>query len=187
MPRLTRVVVGALPSEQPVLMSGALLLRPWATSDATALREAYADPDVQRWHAESLDETEALAYAGQRTAHWQAGTRAGWAVVRHDVLVGRVTLTRLALEEGQAEVTYWTVPSARGTGVAPAAVEAVAAWAFGLGLQRLELQHSTLNPASCRVAEKTGFVLEGTRRRAGLHADGWHDMHLHARLALKTA
>ncbi|MGY2127682.1 GNAT family N-acetyltransferase [Blastococcus sp. SYSU DS0617] len=55
--------------------------------------------------------------------------------------------------------------------------------AFDLGLQRLELQHSTRNRASCRVAEKTGFDLEGTKRRAGLHQDGWHDMHLHARLA----
>jgi ribosomal-protein-alanine N-acetyltransferase len=47
----------------------------------------------------------------------------------------------------------------------------------------MELSHSTLNPASCRVAGNSGYRLEGTRRRAGLHADGWHDMHLHARLA----
>jgi len=117
---------------------------------------------------------------GRLLAHRRKGS---WAVVRAQALVGRVTLTRLMLEGGQAEVTYWTVPVARGTGVAPAAVEAVAAWAFDLGLQRLELQHSTQNSASCRVAEKSGFALEGTKRRAGLHQDGWHDMHLHARLA----
>jgi len=95
-----------------------------------------------------------------------------------------VTLGRFDPEQGQAEVTYWTAAAARGTGVAPAAVGAVAGWAFDvLGLHRLELQHSTGNPASCRVAEKAGFVLEGTRRSALLHDDGWHDMHLHARLA----
>ena len=54
---------------------------------------------------------------------------------------------------------------------------------FGqVGLHRIELLHSTGNAASCRVAEKAGYVLEGTKRRQGLHADGWHDMHLHARL-----
>jgi RimJ/RimL family protein N-acetyltransferase len=46
----------------------------------------------------------------------------------------------------------------------------------------LELTHSTVNPVSCRVAVSAGYRLEGTKRRAGLHADGWHDMHLHARL-----
>jgi len=26
------------------------------------------------------------------------------------------------------------------------------------------------------------FDFEGVKRRAGLHLDGWHDMHLHARI-----
>ena len=34
-----------------------------------------------------------------------------------------------------------------------------------------------------RVAEHAGYPLEGTKRRESLHRDGWHDMHLHARLA----
>jgi len=182
-PALVAPVVAGLPAQQPVLTAGELTMRPWLDTDAPALLEVYADAGVQRWHCESLDHGEAAAYAGQWADFWRTGARAGWAVVRAQALVGRVTLTRLMLEGGQAEVTYWTVPVARGTGVAPAAVEAVAAWAFDLGLQRLELQHSTQNSASCRVAEKSGFALEGTKRRAGLHQDGWHDMHLHARLA----
>ena len=93
-----------------------------------------------------------------------------------------MTLSRLVLEGGRGEITYWTAPRARGTGVAQDAVEAVSVWAFDLGFQRLELQHSTHDHASCRVAQKAGFTLEGTKRRAGLHQDGWHDMHLHARL-----
>jgi len=38
------------------------------------------------------------------------------------------------------------------------------------------------NLPSCRVDIKTGFDFEGVKRRAGLHLDGWHDMHLHARI-----
>ena len=57
-------------------------------------------------------------------------------------------------------------------------------WAFGeAGFHRLELQHSTRNLASCRVAEKSGFALEGTKRSSLLHDDGWHDMHLHGRVS----
>ncbi len=101
-----------------------------------------------------------------------------------EVLVGRVGLRTVNLAEGFAEVGYWTMPPARGQQIAGRAVRAMSDWLFGVvGLHRLELNHSTRNPASCRVAEKAGFDYEGTRRQQGWHADGWHDMHLHARLA----
>jgi RimJ/RimL family protein N-acetyltransferase len=169
---------------QPVLAAGHLSLRPWEPDDAPALVAAYADPGVQHWNGASMDEAEAQTYAPVWAEHWRAERRAGWAVVHGDELAGRITLRGIDHEQGSAEVTYWVVPAARGTGVAPAAVAAVVEWAFGqAGFHRLELQHSTGNPASCRVAEKSGFALEGTRVRSLLHGDGWHDMHLHGRTA----
>ncbi|WP_431684089.1 GNAT family N-acetyltransferase [Kitasatospora sp. KL5] len=72
-------------------------------------------------------------------------------------------------------------PAARGRGAAVEATRRLSRWALeDLGLHRLTLCHSVANPASCRVAEKAGYVLEGTVRSALLHADGWHDQHLHA-------
>ena len=176
---------GALGSgPQPALPAGDLLLRPWEPGDAPALVAAYADPGVQHWNGSTMDDAEARAYAQVWAEDWQAERRAGWAVVRGDELAGRITLRDIDHEQGCAEVTYWVVASARGTGVAPAAVEALCAWAFDeAGFHRLELQHSTGNPASCRVAEKTGFALEGTKVRSLLHDDGWHDMHLHGRVS----
>jgi RimJ/RimL family protein N-acetyltransferase len=47
----------------------------------------------------------------------------------------------------------------------------------------MEINHSTQNPASCRVAEGAGYLAEGVKRSEALHADGWHDMHQHARIA----
>ncbi|MBK3568161.1 hypothetical protein [Streptomyces sp. MBT62] len=47
-----------------------------------------------------------------------------------------------------------------------------------LGLHRLRLCHSTANPVSCLVAGMVGYSFEGTRRRALLHDDGWHEEHL---------
>ena len=184
MPQLVPPVLTALPSEQPELTAGDLLLRPWRASDAPALVAAYADPVVQHWHGERLDEAEAAAYAGEWAGHWRAGRRAGFALVRRDEVVGRLTLRGVDLEQASAEVTYWVLASARGEGLAPRAVERLVAWAFDdLGLHRLTLVHSTANEASCRVATKSGFALEGTARSSLLHDDGWHDMHLHARLA----
>jgi len=68
-------------------------------------------------------------------------------------------------------------------GVAARATTTLTRWALDeIGLHRLELLHATANGASCKVAAKAGFVLEGTKRSAGWHQDGWHDMHLHARV-----
>lgn len=160
-------------------------LRPWTEGDAPALRAAYADPGIQRWHVreiDSLDEARRLIEAWR--AAWGQEQRLEWAVADGSgALLGRLALKDLVLFDGTAEVAYWVVPGARGRGLAPLAVTAASRWAFTVGFRRLELQHSTLNPASCRVAEKAGFAAEGTRLRAALHADGHHDMHTHALIA----
>jgi RimJ/RimL family protein N-acetyltransferase len=117
---------------------------------------------------------------------WAGRVRAHWAVADSQTaaVVGRASLKNVNLLGGQAEVAYWTLPIARGRGVASRAVEALTAWAFEeVGFHRLQLTHSVDNPASCRVATRAGYLLEGTKRSAGLHLDGWHDMHLHARVA----
>jgi len=54
---------------------------------------------------------------------------------------------------------------------------AVSWWALTAGgLQRAWLRVNTDNLASVRVAQKAGFTLEGTLRRASLEEDGLHDV-----------
>lgn len=65
----------------------------------------------------------------------------------------------------------------------PRALCAQSDWAFGVGFHRLELMHSVHNQASCRVAHIASYELEGNQASGGLHCDGGHDMHLHARLS----
>lgn len=150
-----------------------------------AVMDACQDAAIQRWHATRAD---SLAETREWIAGWQSGwaaeTDAIWAVTEADsgVLLGRAGLKHLNFLHGTADVTYWTVAAARGRGLAPRAVEAMASWAFTAGFHRLDLEHATGNTASCRVAEKTGFAAEGVRRSAWLLADGRHDVHAHARL-----
>jgi ribosomal-protein-alanine N-acetyltransferase len=174
-------------SAQPVLPAGGgLVLRPWRPEDARAVAAPYADPAIQRWHArrvDSEDEARDLILRWQRS--WPSETGAHWAVTRGEggEVAGRVALRSMTLGEGRAECAYWTTPSARGSGVAPRALTTLSLWAFGeIGFHRLDLVHSLANAASCRVAAKAGFAAEGVQRSAALHADGWHDMHLHARI-----
>lgn len=187
------VPVGSLAARpQPTLTvgggggGGGMLLRPWARGDAPAVLEAYRDAEIQRWHVRRADTlAEAESWIADWQGSWAAETGAHWAVADagSGALLGRAALKALDFADGTAQVAYWTVPAARGRGVCPKAVETVAGWAFETaGFQRLGLEHSVGNTASCRVAGKTGFEVEGVRRSAWLHADGRHDVHVHARL-----
>ena len=169
--------------EQPRLPFGELTLRPWLLSDVAGLVRAYADPDIHRWHARSLTLADAESWIDHELDRWGQERGGSWAITRDDLLIGRIGIGVVSLEEACAGISYWVLPEARGRGVATRAIGAVADWAFdAVDFHRLELDHSTQNPASCRVAMKAGFVPEGTLRGRGMHLDGWHDMHKHGLL-----
>jgi RimJ/RimL family protein N-acetyltransferase len=169
---------------QPEIDADGLLMRPWRPSDRSAVVAAFADPAIQRWHCRSMTDQEAADWIDSWPGRWRDETDAAWAVLDVAGVVGQVGLRRVDLAEGVASASYWVLPVARGCRIAPRALVAVTAWSFRtLGLHRLELSHSTANGASCRVAQHAGFVAEGTKRGEARHADGWHDMHLHARLS----
>ncbi|MEV5883338.1 GNAT family N-acetyltransferase [Streptomyces sp. NPDC052020] len=190
MPYLTRAVLpaGTLSrTPQPTLPAGdGLVLRPWRTEDAPAVFHAFQDPAMHQWHIRAADsEEETRGWIAEWQRAWARERNVQWAVAdaADDRLLGRVALRNILLGDGVAEVAYWTLAEARGRGVAARATAALAGWALDeIGFHRLELTHSVRNQASCRVAGKTGFALEGTKRSALRHPDGWHDMHLHARV-----
>jgi RimJ/RimL family protein N-acetyltransferase len=159
----------------------ALRVRPWLAADMPALlaamtreypeRGLWSHPDVdvpgpQRWTGPRNDEEAALWVSGQEHG-WQAGDWLTFAVldVAKDKVVGHVGLKNR--DGGQVgtgepgEIGFWIADDARGRGIAPAAVRAVTDWAFSsYGATRLPsimLVHDLDNPASCRVAEKSGY------------------------------
>ncbi|GAA4533737.1 hypothetical protein GCM10023192_27540 [Amycolatopsis samaneae] len=62
-----------------------------------------------------------------------------------------------------AEVGYWTAAQVRGRDIAARALETASRWALSTQelarLPRLDLLHAQDNQASCRVAEKCGYLL----------------------------
>ena len=186
MPRLTSPAIppgSQRDLTQPVLDADGLRLRPWQVDDAAVVVSAYADPDIRRWHCRSMTLDEATAWVTSWAGRWDGETGAGWALERDGAVVGQISLRSLDHGDGRSDISYWVLPDARGRGTAAAALTALSTWAFDtLGLHRIEVDHSVDNPASCRVATRAGFRLEGTKRGDALHTDGWHDMHLHARV-----
>jgi RimJ/RimL family protein N-acetyltransferase len=143
-----------------------LVLRPWREDDLEALLEIYRDPVLRRWTRHPVtDPTQARQWLEQARRDWDSGHRLSFAVLVEDgdgpQPVANVVLKGITPGRPAAEVGYWTAAPARGRGVAPRAVTAVSRWAFDQfgadGLRRLELLHQVDNPASCRVAEKSGY------------------------------
>jgi RimJ/RimL family protein N-acetyltransferase len=182
------------------IAAGDLLLRPFAGTDEPAVRRAMRDPGILRWAAGLAVLAAPEADRGRRWLEprldgWQAGNAVLAVTDAADgTLLGAVSLRDVHRIPDQAVLAYWVDPAFRGRGIAPRALDAVARWAFGpavdggVGLYRLSLNHVVLNTASCRVAGKAGFLLEGTMRDEFVEPDGRrYDSHLHARLATDPA
>ena len=177
------------PLEPVEIAAGRFQLRPPAEAEAADALAMLRDPDVVRWNpAPQVADLETARAWCRRGADWSDGTHATFSVLDATTgrLLGNVALWRVDLaDQRSAAIGYRTAPWARGQGVAPAGVDAVSRWAFAaLGVERIELPHAVANPASCRVADKCGYRLEGTLRQGYRDAHGTrHDEHLHARLA----
>jgi RimJ/RimL family protein N-acetyltransferase len=169
------------------LPAGELLLRPWREDDVDVVWTAVQDPALRRWNDTGSGLRDDVAAMLARRRDWSGGDHASFAVVAavDRELLGSVSLHSIDRPQGDAEVGYWTVASARGRGVAVRAVRAVCDWAFpALQLDRIQLFHAVDNPASGRVAAKAGFTLEGRLRRSHRYGDGVrHDELLWSRLS----
>ncbi|MEV5581314.1 GNAT family N-acetyltransferase [Streptomyces parvus] len=186
-PTLASGCLAGAGAPQPVLpvAGGGLLLRPWERADARAFLSAYEDAETRRWHTHRPSTVAQVEeWFVRYRQDWEREKGCHWAVARDSgEVLGRMALRGVDFEDGVANAAYWVLPAARGAGIASRALAAVSAWALDdIGFHRLELDHSTRNDVSCRVATKAGFLLEGTKRSAAVHDDGRHDMHLHARV-----
>ncbi|MGW2226389.1 GNAT family N-acetyltransferase [Streptomyces formicae] len=141
---------------------------------------------MERQADEPVDSAEAAGrWIARREAERAVDSAYAFAVVdAGDRPLGQVAVGAVNRAHGTGWVSYWTVPHARGRGVAVRGCAALARWAFTeLGLFRLELGHRTDNPASCGVARAAGFAVEGLQRQKLAYDGVRYDVELHARLA----
>ena len=162
-----------------------LVLRPWGPGDVGAVIEAFAPLDMSAQSAGPITTPEqALAWIEERAAAWESGEGFTWAVTGGGQVLGSVSVSVIDRAHESGWVSYFTLPAARGRGIASAALRAAAAWALGeVGLYRLELGHRVNNPASCAVATAAGFAAEGIERAKLRYGEQRFDVERHARLA----
>lgn len=159
--------------------------------DRPAVAASARDPEIRRWRhrpdpgAPDFEE-QVTAHLADRIDGWARGTRCAWAVAEPTTgeMLGEVTLERLDLVHGTAELRCWTLPAARGRGLARTAAGAACRFGFGgLGLHRIGGVHAEPNTAAGRVAAALGFVPEGRLREAWTVDDERIDLLVLGRLA----
>ena len=146
------------------------MLRPYAFSDLSMVRQASADPLIPS--ISSVPRTTRTRRGGPSSSASTRGPPRATASpssiadeVDTDVGLGSIGLWLQEIESGRASIGYWLVAGARGRGLAARALEAVVSFAFGeLAVPRLHLFVEPWNVASARTAEAAGFTREATLR-----------------------
>jgi len=175
-------------SEQPVLRTARLVLRPFGVDDALAVQllagvREVADTTLHIPHPYPAGAAE--QWIATHPATWEARTGVTFAVTDagNGVLMGAVGLT-IAPEHARGELGYWLGVSYWNRGYCTEASRAVVDFGFTqLGLHRVQARYLTRNPASGRVMQKLGMKSEGVHRDAIRKNDRFEDLELYAVLA----
>ncbi|MFC9588748.1 GNAT family N-acetyltransferase [Streptomyces sp. NPDC056944] len=177
------------PLEVPRLAAGgSFVLRPWEMRDLPLVQEASSDDYIPLITTIPSAYSQEAAEAFVRRQWERASTGSGYpfVIVRIEdgQPVGSIGLWLRDVSEGRASLGYWVASSARGQGVAAAALRAVAAWALGdLRIPRLQLCVEPWNAASARTAETVGFRREGLLRSWQTVGEERRDMIMYSMLS----
>jgi RimJ/RimL family protein N-acetyltransferase len=145
-------------------------LRPWRAADVGAVEAIRSDPVVGRWSR--LPDEDAAAWIERQRTRSDGVSLAITQPGADDAAVGKVALGHHDPGAHRAELSYWLLPSQRGSGLASAACRALCLWGFDdMGLATILLDIEVDNEPSRRVAAALGATpgaLHDETDRAGV-------------------
>jgi ribosomal-protein-alanine N-acetyltransferase len=148
---------------------GPVILREFSDADLPMVQELATDPYVPLIGTLPPNATrqEAQEYIDRQRGRLAEGIGFSFAIA--EAATGRglggIGLWLAALDHGRATAGYSVIPSARGRGVASAALTALIAFAWTIPeLHRIELYIEPWNTGSVKTAERAGFEREGLLR-----------------------
>ena len=149
--------------------SAGISLVPFRKDDVADMARLAEEPGVYEntYIPAQRDAGFATGWVAMYLAGWTDGTRAGFTIRTSDdgSFLGFASLPTLDLGKQEAEAGYVVSAGARRRGVATAALRLISRWGIEtLGLKRIYLHIDPGNVGSLKVAERCGFVREGTLR-----------------------
>lgn len=150
-------------------------------ADTAAITEACQDPEIVRWTTVPTPYTardaatfvDALVGPG-----WASDREYTWAIRRP----GSTWLEGIiGYRPARRDLGFWLAPTARGAGLAHAAVDLVVEWAVAQGAPDVSWECYVGNTASAAVARAAGFSYTGTGDalipgRDGAPTAAWHGL-----------
>ena len=156
-------------TDQPILRTRRLVLRPFTPSDGSAVQHlagAASVADTTLTIPHPYGDGVAEAWIATHGPAYRRGENVVFAITDgDDSLVGAINV-RLEKKDQRAELGYWIGEPFWGRGYATEAVQAAIGYGFTtLALNRLEARHLSRNLASGRVMQKAGMRHEGHHRQ----------------------
>ena len=144
-------------------------LVPFRTDDVADMARLADEPGVYEntYIPSKRDADFAVGWVAMYLGGWADGSRAGFTIRAIDdgAFLGFASLPNLDLGKLEAEAGYVVSEGARRRGIATAALHLISRWGIErLGLKRIYLHIDPDNVGSLKVAERCGFVREGTLR-----------------------
>jgi [ribosomal protein S5]-alanine N-acetyltransferase len=148
---------------------GPVILREFSAADLLMVQELSTDPYVPLIGTlpPNASRQDALDYIGRQRGRLAEGVGFSFAIAEAgtDRAIGGIGLWLAALNDGRATAGYCVIPSARGRGIASAALTALTTFAWTIpALHRIELYVEPWNAASIKTAERAGYEREGLLR-----------------------
>lgn len=163
-----------------------IVLRRWAPTDADALARLADNRSIWLNLKDRFPHPYARTDAEAWIAHCQAetGSPTQFAIALDGVAIGGIGLEPMSdVHRLTAEIGYWIGEPYWGKGIASAAVIEMTRYAFAeFPLARLQAMVFEWNPASRRVLEKAGYMLEARLARWIIKDARLVDAFLYARL-----
>jgi [ribosomal protein S5]-alanine N-acetyltransferase len=148
---------------------GPVVLRELSDLDVPMVQELSTDPYIPLIGSipANASQQEAQDWIDRQRVYRTDGTLLPFAIAEADAnrAIGSIGLGLATLARGRATAGYSVVPSARGRGVAAAALAALTRFAWTIpALYRIELYIEPWNTGSIRAAERAGYEREGLLR-----------------------
>lgn len=107
-----------------------------------------------------------------------------WAIEMGGKVIGNVNVVQIIDSLESCEIGYCLGKEYHNRGIVTEATRAVIDFLFNeVGVNRIEIEYVTENPASGMVAKKCGFTYEGKKRQAFKDPDGnFHDLEIYSLL-----
>ena len=162
------------------LLGRRVLVRPYEREDAPAVRGAVEEaretlrPWMPWWDTHRTIE-ESIHFCVRSKAHWLLRDNMNLGIWERSSgrYLGGTGFHDPEWDVRKFEIGYWVRPSAMGAGYVTEAVKVLTRAAFEhFAANRVEIHCDTRNERSRRVAERCGFVLEGTLRREARTTSG---------------